>query len=120
MSGAKGAPPPRGYKLIGVRADGTIVETRNPLQKSPGDAFLCQWGFNRKCAVVIRFWPSLKGWRALDIRAAREGAPHYSPNGGHSYPRWVGQVRGKRVFPNEDAAVMHAMFILGRQLDLAI
>ena len=118
MSGAKGAPPPRGYKLIGVRTDGTTVETKNPLQKSPGDPFLCEWGKNRDCAVVIRFWPSLKGWRVLDIRNAHETPPMQGPHG--PYPRWVGQKRGKRVYPNEDAAVMHAMIILGRQLDLAI
>lgn len=106
------------YLVIGVRTDGTVVESKNRFNTPPSEAFLCSWGVNRRCDAVIRYFPSLKGWRVLDIREARQVQPRSNGRGG-SFTQWHGQKRCK-VYPNEDAAVMACMVILNRQLDLAI
>ena len=98
------------YTLLGIHAStGGVVEGHR--RGSPSESFLCSWGKARGCAFVIRYWPSLKGWRILDIRKAvesRRGSPH-------NYSIWNGQTRGTRLYPNEDAAVMHALAILSSQ-----
>lgn len=105
------------YLVIGVRTDGTVVESKNKYEKAPSEDFLCSWGTNRQCAAVIRYFPSLKGWRVLDIRKAINTNP--AADAHRRFSTWVGQKHGK-VYPNEDAAVMACMAILNQQLDLAI
>lgn len=95
------------YKIFGVRLSG-VVEGR--MRGAPPDSRLCAWGQPRGCGFVVRYMPSRKGWIVLDIRSVR--ARQF---GTHGQTGWFGHVRLERVYPNEDAAIMHAMTILGQQ-----
>jgi hypothetical protein len=56
---------------------------------------------------VIRYWPSRKGWRVLDAR-------HAVPVMVSGCRRWFGHRFFPGVYPTQEAAVMHALAILGR------
>lgn len=100
------------YLLLGVHPRGLVVEGHT--RGAPSDALLCDWGKSRGCSFVVRYFPTKKGWTALDIRNARQSTP-IPPN---NYVIWRGQVRLPRIYPSEDAAVMHAMAILNIQPSL--
>lgn len=98
------------YKLVGLRRDGSTVEQLN--LPRPTDAKMCAWGKRRGCVMVFRYWPSKKGWTALNIHNAQE----FVRTGRLGrYSEWTGAVRGTRVYPTEDAAVMHVLAILNSQ-----
>ena len=101
------------YDVVGVRADGTTVEHRGAWSRAPKDLWLFNWGrsWHRRCDVVIRYWPSKKGWVPLDIRRATVAAPAPGASG---FSKLVGAVRGP-VFPSEDAAIMYAIAALSVQ-----
>ena len=103
------------YDVIGVRTDGSVIRNLKRWKKAPNDMQLFEWGHKRACAVVIRFWPSKKGWMPLDIReAAIIVGARYGRQSGAMYTRLVRGHRG-RVFPSEDAAVMYALSMLQTQ-----
>jgi len=91
------------YDVIGIRADGTVVEHRKQWSRAPNDARLVNWGQRWACAVVIRYWPSKKGWIPLDIREVRLVRPVHG-----DYFMVVGARRGP-VLPTEEAATMFAI-----------
>ena len=66
---------------------------------------------------MIRYFPSKKGWRVLDIRNATCVRMNIH---GAAIDGWRGQIRGKKYYPNEDAAVMVALHMLGQQPELAL
>lgn len=94
------------YKIFGVRLSGVVEGT---VRGAPPDSRLCAWGQPRGCGFVVRYMPSRKGWVILDIRNATS-----VPVQG-SITAWYGQHKLLRTYPNEDAAIMHAMTILGQQ-----
>lgn len=93
------------YEVIGVARGGTVIEHKLGKLGAPPENWLCAWGKAKGCAFVIRYFPSKKGWRVLDIRNAtgRQAA------GGRGFQMWQGQVRGTRYWPNKDAAIMYAI-----------
>lgn len=101
------------YDVIGVRADGTVITQRGRWDRAPKDGWLFSWARQQKhkCDVVIRYWPSKKGWVPLDIRRATVAAPAPGASG---FSKLVGAVRGP-VFPSEDAAIMYAIAALAAQ-----
>ena len=101
------------YKRIGITKDGKIIEWTPHRDGAPNEAWLIAWGKERYCAIVIRYFPSRKGWRLIDIRNAVQKSVGYK-----SYPQWFGQVRGTRYYPTEDAAVMAAIHMLQREPEL--
>lgn len=96
------ANPAAPYRIIGLRGQ-HIVEGKR--RGSPAESWLCHWGKERRCDFVIRYFPSRKGWRVLDIREAT----CTSINMGRRVDVWRGQKRGQRYWPNADAAVMAAL-----------
>lgn len=99
------ANPAADYKVIGV-AQGRVIEERRP--GAPTEGWLVGWGRRGGCAFVIRYFPSRRGWRILDIRNVQ----FFAASNRHS-SWYTGQQRGERYYPNEDAAVMVAMAMLG-------
>lgn len=93
------------YKLIGV-SSARIVEWT--VERAPSEGAMCRWAETRSASFVIRYFPSRKAWRWLDVRQAKA-----FPIPGRTCKAWRGQKRGARWFPNEDAAVMHCMALLG-------
>lgn len=91
------------YKLIGVRGD-HVVEGKT--EGSPSEAKLCNWGRQRGRFFVIRYFPSRRGWRILDIRKAIAVTMRIN---GRPVPVWRGQVRGTKYYATEEAAVMVAI-----------
>lgn len=89
------------YKIIGLCGQRSVEGTR---LAAPSENWLCEWGKARRCDFVIRYFPSRKGWRVLDIRNA---SSWQMP--GVRRPMWTGMICGKRYFPTEDAAVMAAL-----------
>lgn len=100
-----------GYRLTGIAQDGRIFRSKHIWDKVPGESSMINWGKKHDCVVVARFYPSRKGWQATDIRKARFG-------GNSSVRFWTGQVRSDRVYPSEDALVMHMLAILTQQPEL--
>lgn len=94
------------YKVIGV----TAHRTEEIMHKgAPTEQWMVRWGKRRRVAAVIRFYPSRKGWRVLDIRNAIE--IEFKGKGRF----WKGQGHSTRYYPNEDAAVMAAMHYIAAQ-----
>lgn len=97
------------YKIVGV-APNRVVEGAAP-RGAPSDFYLCAWGKRRSADFVIRYFPSKKGWAALDIRhAVRSQALNQLT------AFWFGQRRHQAYFPTEDAAVMWAMHHCGTEV----
>lgn len=91
------------YKIFGVTPTARVVEFLFKQDGAPSEARMCGWGKTNSCAIVIRYYPRLKGFRMLDIRQAR------ARPGGKGY---VNIRRGKRIYPNESAAIMTAVHAL--------
>ena len=95
------------YELTGICLGGRTVHGVHK-HGAPSAGQLCTWGKAKGAAFVMRYYPSKRGWRLLDIRKAIQA-------GGNSSPRfWVGMVTGERIYPSMDAAIMHAIAILNR------
>lgn len=105
---AAGPKPKPNYVMTGIR--GTRVEKSRGRNKPPTDVQMTVWGKERGLHFVIRFWPSRKGWMALDIRAAQ--VFDRSSRAGFKFSNVVGHIRGTRVYPSEEAAVMHLMAVM--------
>jgi len=101
--------PKPNYELTGVLAGGKVVSSRGS-NKPPQEPGMVKWGKERGALFVLRYMPSKKGWRALDIR----NASYFTQSrrgGGGSFPVVQGAVRGTRIWPTVDAAVMFLMAI---------
>lgn len=99
-----------GYELIGV--DGVrVVRTKKAHPKAPSTDTMVRWGLRRKVRFVLRYMPSKKGWRAVDIRGAHKNPPMQLQNGS-VISTFVGHKVLPRIYPNEDAAVMHLMAVM--------
>lgn len=93
------------YHVVGICAGGGTIEGK--MRGAPTEDSLCAWGKQRRCLAVIRYFPSRRGWRILDIRSA---LPVLTRNS--RVPFWRGQRRGERYYPTLDAAVMVALHTL--------
>jgi hypothetical protein len=86
------------YDIHGVRGERMVAGKR---KGAPTEAWMIGWAKDRNCQAVVRYYPSRKGWRLLDVRNARKiDAP------GQRYAMWKGQVRQPQFWPNVDAAIM--------------
>lgn len=95
------------YKIIAVRPHGTFEKkTRG----APTESSIIAWARNRNAPFVIRYYPSRKGWRILDLRKVVEGV---MSRGNRSIAIYKGQLRGTKYYETEDAAVMVAMHMIG-------
>lgn len=99
--------PAAQYKIIGVGPARVIERKKNG---APAEGWLCEFGKKNSVPMVIRYYPSRKGWRILDLRRAQ----CFGVNG-RAFNIWKGQVRGQRYWPTEDAAIAVAMHVLGYQ-----
>jgi hypothetical protein len=93
------------YKIVGVSHG---KEARQQRGGAPTESWMIEWGRGRGVDFVIRYFPSRKGWRVLDIRNAKP-----IDLGGSWKTRRVkayrGQARGMRYWGSEDAAIMAAL-----------
>lgn len=100
---------PADYKVIAVLPGGGVIEKRK--RGAPPENWMIDFGRARRAAFVIRYFPSKKGWRVLDIRKVL-AVPVPGGAGGRPLTIYTGQGRGTRYYPNEDAAVMVAIHAL--------
>lgn len=97
--------PAASYRVIGVAAN-RIVETT--MQGAPGPSRFCAWAKKLRLDLVVRYYPSKRGWMVSDVRKARKATLV-------AREIWLSRSikRFDRVFPNEDSAVMWAMIQTG-------
>lgn len=111
--------PPRpkpDYTLTGICRGGKVVEGRGT-SKPPDEVRMAKWGKERQVLFVLRYMPSKKGWRALDIRNAQVFVQ--GTMAGRQYEVVRGAVRGTRIWPNLDAAIMYLLTVPeGKQLEM--
>lgn len=101
----KYSPVAGSYKLIFVKPGGALKFGSKP--EAPAAGAMLNRAKQLGALFAIRYWPSRKGWRVLDVRTAQ---CFDKPNGhGGTYPDWTGYRYLDTLFPNEDAAVMAAM-----------
>jgi len=98
--------PAGAYQVVFVRRGGTTKVWRTA--KAPKTEWMLERGKNNAALFVVRYWPSKKGWRVLDMREAQS---FQMP--GLSYAKWVGHRHLETIFPSEDAAVMAAITLSG-------
>lgn len=95
------------YKIIAVRPHGTFEKkTRG----APVESSIIAWALSRRGSFVIRYYPSKRGWRLIDLRNVVR-IP--ISNAGRPIDAFKGQIRGTKYYPTEDAAVMVAMHMIG-------
>lgn len=99
-----------GYHIIGI-AGSRVVRTKRAYSKAPSTETLVRWGLAREVHFVLRYMPSKKGWRAVDIREAHRNPP-LQLRSGSVISTFVGHKVLPRIYPNEDAAVMHLMAVM--------
>lgn len=90
------------YEIAFVMPGGRVVEKKR--QGCPAESWMIANGQARRAGFAIRYYPSRKGWRLLDIR----GVTSFEAPGAR-YRIYKGQVRGARYWPTKDAAIMVAI-----------
>lgn len=98
------------YKVVGI-ANGRVIEVVRKVGGAPSESWMISWAAPRGCSFVGRYYPTRGGWCALRIDTAHKVV---IPTAGGSVRGWKGYSRGKRVYPNEGAMVMHLMVKLGQ------
>lgn len=91
------------YKLVGITRGGVVEYTRKR-PGAPTEGEMVEWGMRNQCAFVGRYYPTLKGWRVLDIRKAFK-----RQMGGRPQQFWTGYGRGRRTYPTDASMVMHTI-----------
>ena len=87
-----------------------IAITRGGVTKSkthvvaPSDTYVVEFALRHKARYVTRYFPSKRGWVLFDVTNAVGFAPPSA-----KYVSYNGVVRGERIYPTEDAVVMHAI-----------
>ena len=96
------------YCVTYIMPGGTLRHSR--FDKAPTDAWVLRRGqYHPGCKALyaVRMWPSRRGWRIMDMREAVIVQPSNIVT--NTYSVWKGYCWSERVYPSEDAAVMHAM-----------
>jgi hypothetical protein len=111
--------PRTGYTVIAIR--GGTDEPRQMerfFPKVPPDGVLAKWTRDRKGKfdLVVRYYPSKKGWRILDMRTAQILIPFK----GDRTPYWGTIKRSKKVYASEAAAIMTAIYMLNPSTQLEL
>lgn len=91
------------YRIIGVMPGGRVVEGRRT--GAPQESWTLEWAKRKQAAMVIRYFPSRKGWRILDVRQAQS----FAMGGSRMAVKWTGHVRGQRYYPTPESAIMVAI-----------
>lgn len=94
--------PTGSYRVVFVRRGGTQKFWHTA--KAPKTEWMLERGKNNAALFAIRYWPSKKGWRVLDMRDAQS---FIVPMALHT--KWTGHRFVEKIFPSEDAAVMYAI-----------
>lgn len=95
------------YEVWGVTDHGDTLKHSTRFILAPTNNQLCAWAHRNKLAFVVRYYPSKKGWRALDTRVLKRVYLRQ-----RRYPAKVNVLRapkealGSFVAPNVDAALM--------------
>lgn len=97
------------YRIIGVVTPTRIIERERI--GAPSQTWMCSWGTERMVRFVVRYYPSRKGWRVIDIRNARCARVG-------SNKVWVGVTSPGKVYPTEASAVMFAIHMCAEPLRL--
>lgn len=84
---------------------------------APSEQRQCRLAERYSAAFVIRYWPSKKGWQILDTRKMHCVGSFTAKNGA-IIPKFVGHQRSPKIYPNEHAAVMHALIVQQNQSSL--
>lgn len=97
------------YPVVYIDPNGRCWRT--VFRGSPDTRYVLERGQDKRAHYAVRFWPSKRGYRVLDMRDAKNLMPDVRA----TFSRWVGHRWSDRIYPNEDAAVMHCMAILNSQ-----
>lgn len=90
------------YILIGIDLVSKRIERAAAHNLAPTSIHMARWAAGKKVQIVIRYYPSRKGWAIHDVRGARRIMSLRRDT-------WTGVKRHERYFPNEDAAIMYAL-----------
>lgn len=108
------------YTVWALTENGTVH--RKLFRGPPTDKMMVDWarGDPRTGAkpapgqmgwFLVRYYPSRDGWKVIDIRQARFVEPADKLN----VCWYSGLVRGVRVYPSPDAAIMHLLAVAYQQ-----
>lgn len=93
------------YRVLAVAPNRAVERVS---QKAPTTDWMVSFGDNYSAAFVVRYYPTYKAWRVLDIRKRRKrtlftGKSVWDSRSASLLPK---------LLPTEDAAVMWAMSLL--------
>ena len=88
------------YELIGVTGAGDLIAAPKRFANAPNNTQIGKFAAKNRCAFVMRYYPSRKGWMISDTRTMVE----IRVNGGRSMTYKF--LRGHIVYPSREAAEM--------------
>lgn len=88
------------YELVGITGEGELVNAPKPFANAPTASQMGAFASRNKCAFVMRYYPSRKGWLVHDTRSMVA----LRVNGGRNFTYKM--LRGSIVYPSRDAAEM--------------
>jgi hypothetical protein len=96
-------PPYKKYVIFAILRGGEVKRSKD-YRKAPQTRTVVGFVLSRKALFGTRYFPSRKGWMLYDCRQAVKVPLPYP-----QHADYVGWQRSERVYPTEDAAVMHAI-----------
>ena len=100
---------PKKYQIIYVKSGGRLAIAQS--EEALTTQQMANFALRRDATCAIRFWPSKKGWRVLDLRNAQALTKSF---GQRNYDTVVGARFLPTIFPSEDSAVMAARHLVTR------
>lgn len=101
------APGGGAYRLVFVRAGGNVRVGHS--DKAPADGVLVHRAKANAALFAVRYFPSRRGWRVIDVRNAMA----LPLQAGQQRVQWINAIWLDQTFPSEDAAVMRATLLCG-------
>ncbi len=109
------------YRVTAIRNHGERRMLVREFKGAPPDGLIAQWlkgGSDPKgpppgadYAFAVRYYPTYKGWRIIDLRGARLQP---SRGGDRAPTYWTDIIHSKKTYATEDAAVMVAIHLLNQ------
>lgn len=94
------------YEVWGVADHGDTLKHPTGFILAPTNNQLCEWAHHHKLAFVVRYYPSKKGWRALDTRVLERVYLRRHSSAKVCVHHALKEALWSLVYPNVDAALM--------------
>lgn len=99
-------PPYKKYVIFAILANGEVKRSKD-YNKAPQTRTIVNFVLRHKARFGTRYFPSKKGWMLYDCRLALKSVNVGTY--GRVFEDFIGWTRFDRIYPTEDAAVMHAI-----------